>query len=138
MTNIKTCFKCGRDDDSSLTKCPHCGGAMKTPTTMRVLGVVLLTIGASLAGGMTVLIIWITSMAANSGNSGTGSRFTGSQSDLQYIYGLLGLVLVFGLASMTTGLWQIVFGRRNRPLTWIMLGLGVALLIVGIAFKHLT
>jgi hypothetical protein len=87
---------------------------------------------------MTFLIFWSMNMIANSDGPGTGSRFTGTRSDMLFMYGVFGLVLVFGLTSLVAGLWQLIFGKRNMMLVWIMLGLGAIFFFIGIAVQYLN
>jgi hypothetical protein len=77
-------------------------------------------------------------MIANSDGPGTGSRFTGTRSDMLFMYGVFGLVLVFGLTSLVAGLWQLIFGKRNMMLVWIMLSLGAIFFFIGMAVQYLN
>jgi hypothetical protein len=43
------------------------------------------------------------------------------------IAALFGALILFGLISAITGLWQLAVGRRNKYLVWLGLGLGVLL-----------
>jgi len=134
----KTCFKCGYESETELTKCPRCGTGLKSRSMIRGLGVVLVFLGGILVAGMAFLIFWTTNMIANSDRPGATSRFTGSKSDMMFMYSIFGLVLVFGLTSLVAGLWQVIFGRRNLMLVWIMLGLGAAFMIAGTIVQTLT
>ena len=38
-----------------------------------------------------------------------------------------GALILFGLISAITGIWQLAIGRRNKYLVWFGLGLGILL-----------
>jgi len=58
-------------------------------------------------------------------------RFTGTQQEKLLIFGLFGVLLTFGFWSFVTGLWQVVTGRRNKILAWLVVGLGLLISIGG-------
>lgn len=100
-------------------------------TTVRILGGVLIGLGALLMGGMTILTVIITGVIAKSDNPKSTSRFNGSESDMVFMYSIFALVFAFGLTSAVAGVWQIIFGRGNKLLTWIILGLAIIFIIAG-------
>jgi hypothetical protein len=51
------------------------------------------------------------------------------------MFGVFGLVTLFGVVALVTGLWQLIFGKRNKLLTWVVLGLGAVFVIGGLAFN---
>jgi hypothetical protein len=53
------------------------------------------------------------------------------------MFAVFALVFFIGLTAFTAGLWQVVFGRRNLILVWIMLGLGGIFFILGIAVRYM-
>ena len=60
-----------------------------------------------------------------------GTTFTGSAGDAEMILWLFGLVLLFGLVALLTGLWQVATGRRNRWVAIIAVALGAAIFVYG-------
>lgn len=58
-----------------------------------------------------------------------GGRFTGSVRDAEIILWLFGLVLLFGLVSLLTGLSQVATGRRNRRVAVAGVALGMLLFL---------
>jgi hypothetical protein len=59
-----------------------------------------------------------------------GERFTGTVEQGRFILGLFGLVIVFGLTSVVSGVWQIVTGRRNKWIRYFSFGLISVLVLV--------
>ena len=70
--------------------------------------------------------------------SADGHRsFTGTKSDQVMIFGVFALVILFGVVALAAGLWQLIFGRRNKILVWVILGLGFIFVIGSIASSYL-
>jgi hypothetical protein len=118
--------------DASVKLCPRCGkGRVLTRGQVRALGWVLLVIGVFLVafmGGITVLVAGI---IAKAGDPNATSRFTGDSKQMAIMFGLFGLVIAFGLASTVAGASQIRHGRRNKSLVKVIMGIFIALLVVG-------
>lgn len=105
---------------------------------MRALGGVLVALGGLLMAGMTVLSVVMAGVIANSNDPKATTRFTGSESDMVFMFSVFGLVFFFGLAAVSAGLWQLIFGRRNLLFIWVMLGLGIVFFIIGNIVDALT
>jgi hypothetical protein len=69
------------------------------------------------------------------GETIAGSTFTGTPAQAQIEFGLVGLVTIFGLGTILSGLWQIATGGRNRWIAIVMLGLIALLVIAGEAVR---
>ena len=110
---------------------------IKSPAALRALGVVLVVLGGLLMGGMAVLS-WVLYGVINNNDPRASTKFTGSESDMMFMFGIFGLVFFIGLTALVSGLWQIVFGKRNLILVWIMLGLGGIFFIVGTVVRYLN
>ena len=129
----RACYNCDYEvADASVKKCPQCGkGRVLTRGQVRALGWVLVVIGAGLVlfmGGITVLVAGI---IANSNLPGATSRFEGDEKQMAIMFGLFGLVIAFGLASVAGGISQIRHGRRNKTIVKVVLGIFIAILVVG-------
>lgn len=111
---------------------------MKSPAALRALGVVLVVLGGALMGGMAVLSWIMYGVIQNSSDPRASTKFTGSESDMMFMYAIFALVFFIGLTAFTAGLWQVIFGRRNLVLVWIMLALGGIFFILGTAVRYLT
>lgn len=109
----------------------------RSPATLRALGGVLVVLGTLLMGGMAVLS-WVMYGVIQNSDSRASTRFTGSESDMMFMFGIFALIFFIGLTAFSAGLWQIIFGRRNLWLVWAMLGLGGIFFILGTAVRYLT
>jgi MFS family permease len=85
--------------------------------------------GVFLIAIMGYISIWMLDVIYNPGPS--KGQFTGTQEEKFAIFALFAGILVFGLGSFITGGWQALFGRRNRTLSWIVIGLGVVIFAGG-------
>lgn len=126
-----SCSKCRLDSPAGTPVCPRCGGKVMLKTTVRVLGGVLIGLGAFLMGGMAILTVIVTGMIANSDNPKSTTRFNGSESDMVFMYSIFALVFAFGLTSAVAGVWQVIFGRGNKLITWVIFGLAIIFIIAG-------
>ena len=109
---------------------------VKSPAALRALGGVLVVLGSLLMGGMAVLS-WVMYGVINNTDPRASTKFTGTESDIVFMFAIFALVFFIWLTGFVAGLWQIVFGRRNLILVWIMLGLGGIFFIVGMVVKGL-
>ena len=84
-------------------------------------------LGGFLMAMMAGLTFW--TLNAYRPASPNSARFTGTPEQFRMILGLFGLIFIFGLASL-------IFGRRKMLLIWLILGLGAALIVAGIALTR--
>ncbi len=130
MEESSSCYSCGLVTNEVVTQCPKCGRRLRTARQVRRLGWMQLAIGMFLVGLMGTItynlapLLLPTSVAPATG----GARFTGTPEQAQMILGLFAMVIVFGLGSIVSGLWQIKTGRRNKWLFIVMVGLFVVLI----------
>jgi hypothetical protein len=110
---------------------------MKSPGTLRALGVVLVVLGSLLMGGMAILSWIMYGVIQGSSDPRASTKFTGTESDMMFMFGIFALVFFFGLTSFVAGLWQVIFGKRNLILVWIMLGLGGIFMLAGTIVRYL-
>ncbi len=132
MAEISTCtnFSCRAKVEDSVEKCPRCGKKMRTPKTVRRLGWVLLALGLFLIVLMGTITWNLAPMMMHPGDpTATGSSFTGTADQARMILRLFAVVIVFGVATAFNGIWQIVTGRRNLVIMWIVLGIAGVLLV---------
>ncbi len=102
----------------------------ENPTKVRVLGGLLVIIGAGLVAGMAKIMLWIGDISQNGDVDSTGEKWNATPQEQQITFLILGAVMVFGLSSIVTGLWQMISGRRNRKLIWLMIALWIVLLVL--------
>ena len=129
----RTCPKCGDVRATIETKCADCGKLLQKVSTIRVLGVFLVVMGTLLLGIMGWLSLWIYNAMSNTGNS--GSHFNGSPKDALFIVFAFGLVISISLAVTAGGLWQIIFGKRNKLIVFAVMGLGIIIAVTGLAVR---
>lgn len=132
MTAVSTCPRpsCATRVEGNVPDCPNCGGKMLTPRAIKVRGWIILTIGIGLVIAMAVITANLYPLMSQPGvESASGSRFTGTESDVRMILTLFGAVAAFGVASIVTGGYQAATGKRNMVLTWIMVAIAVGLII---------
>lgn len=126
----RSCYGCGLVTYEAAGQCPRCGQQLRTATHVRRLGWVLLVIGLFLVGLMGTITYNVAPLMLRAGEDGSGgASFTGTWEQALIILGLFGLVIMFGLASIFSGLWQIATGRRNKWIFIFMLGLFFLLIL---------
>jgi hypothetical protein len=115
MTNESTCMSpsCGITIDGIVTRCPECGGLMRSSRTIRALGwaaLICCLMALSLIGSM----LWMFS------RSGT---FTGTRVQALLSIGGFSFVVLFVLIGVADSVYRIVTGRPNRGLVKMLLRL---------------
>lgn len=118
-------LNCGFQTHEPLRRCPKCGRPVWTTSEFRLISSGLIFCGLFLSvigGGLIFLLVRVVS-------NGT---FKGGEAAAIFIFGIFGVILSFGLSVLAAGLWQVIFGRANRRLIYILLTtLLVLMLIVG-------
>lgn len=120
---------CSFQTHEPLHHCPKCGRPIWTTNQFRAISAVLIFCGLFFivfGGGLIYALAPID-------NNSSRTRFTGSEARKIFILGIIGVILAFGLSVLAAGLWQVIFGRANRRLIYILLSfLLVLLTIVGV------
>jgi hypothetical protein len=127
----RTCAKCGYFHETFEENCPDCGKPLQKVSTIRALGVLLVVVGTSLLGFMTWLSLWAYGTIAN--HSDSGSHFNGTAKDALFMIFVFGLVIAISLGATAGGLWQIIFGKRNKLIVFAVIGLGIAFAVSGLS-----
>ena len=128
---LRPCHFCGHPLEESYRVCTECGRPNRTPKQVRRLGWVLVGIGTFLVVFMAGVSLVVGRIIARSGNPEAGTRFTGDTSDAAIMFGVFGVIALFGLAAVTAGASQIRHGRTNARLVGVALALGGALFVFG-------
>ena len=133
----RTCYKCHYEAETAETRCPRCRSKkLWTRTETRAMGGVLAVLGSFLMVVMGAIILFFIGLAATAGKKNiSGPRFSGTKNDLFLVFIILGFVFFFGFVSFVAGMWQIILGRRNMVLIWVILALGVVFLVGGSIFR---
>jgi hypothetical protein len=127
----KECFKCRFRGDIAEATCPNCGKKLRTSKNIRVRGAIQLVTGLFLVAMMAGLSIFIWYLTHSSTLSADEAQRIAEQKTMFIgVYALFGIIGLFGLNGIVMGVWQLAFGRRNKPLIWIMFGL-LALILIG-------
>jgi MFS family permease len=129
VEQLRTCYKCSYETHEVVKQCPQCGQRLRTAREVRVLGWIQLLLGLFLVGMMGTISFYVAPILLQAGLPG-GDRFTGTPQQALMILGLFSLVIMFGLTSIVSGLWQIKTGRRNKWIFIFMMGLVIVLLVV--------
>ncbi len=127
----RSCYRCNYETTAPLAKCPQCGQRLRTATTVRRLGWVLVITGAFLVIFMGWITFVVTGIITQANEPGATSRFTGGPEMLLLMYGIFGFVILFGLVALAGGLWQVKYGKRNKKLAYLIFGLGIVFIILG-------
>ena len=125
------CNRCGAETDEPLGNCPRCGRRLHKTSTVRALGWVLVVLGGLLSAFMAWLVVFFTRLIEHSDEPGATTRFTGTASDATFAYGVFAVVLALGLTFVLAGVWQIVYGRRNKKLVFVALALSAVFYALG-------
>jgi MFS family permease len=127
----RNCAKCGYIRDTADTKCADCGRSLQSVAKIRAIGVFLVLVGTGLLGFMSWLALWMYNAIADVPTPGYSPRFTGGKDDVGFIVFAVGLVMVIGLTSIVGGVWQVVFGKRNKLIVALAVVLGLTFLGTG-------
>ena len=131
------CFKCHFETESSGGACPRCGKPLYSEKNIRTRGWVLIGCGLFLAGFMSAITLFVTGLIYNSTNDAAMRAKLESEMHLFVLmYLVFGGVIAAGLTALAMGVWQIVFGRRNRLLVWLFMALVTAAITVGVSFQY--
>jgi hypothetical protein len=127
----KECFKCSFRGETAEANCPKCGKKLRTSKNIRVRGGVQLVTGAFLVlmmAGLSGFIWYLTHKASLSADE--QRRILEQKTMFMGLYAFFAIIGLFGLNGIVMGVWQLAFGRRNKPLIWVMFGL-LALILIG-------
>ena len=129
--DLSTCWSCGYQTHRYVSTCERCGAGMLSKRWSRRFGVVLMLLGLPLALGMAWVLAWMWPTLTHPGIQIGSTRFDGSAAQASGIIALLSAVLVFGAIAFLYGLWQVVTGRRNIKVVYVLVGIAGALYLVG-------
>jgi len=118
MAEFSSCMKCNFETTEAFTHCPQCGGLMFGSKRVRILGWLLVVIGAFLVIMMATVTVFL---------AADFSHFTRTAIQAVFMFFLFAVVIAFGLLALVAGAWQIKYGKRNKTIMFI--GLGVAILL---------
>ena len=120
----KSCYKCGCIRETSDKNCRDCGKVLESVTRIKITGAIQIILSSGLLAFMGWLAFWM--LDANSNN-----HFHGGENDVLFIVFVFALVASISFGTLVAGVWQIVFGRRNKFLMLAMIILGSAFVATG-------
>lgn len=132
MKDKLICSKCSHAASEDVARCPQCGSWMPRAQGVRRRGWVLIVLGVLLVAMMGT-ITFLTAPMMMSRRASSGAGFTGTPEQALLILGLFGIVMIFGITCIGSGLWQIVTGRRSIWIVVITLSLTFLLIVAGSA-----
>lgn len=124
----RTCPKCQDIRETSEVICPVCGESLQSVGKIRAIGIFLVVVGI----GLLVFIGWLATWMLNAVQTGK-TTYHGSPGQTTFIVFVFGLVILISLNAAAAGIWQIVFGKRSKPLRITMIILGFCFLAAGFA-----
>jgi len=134
----RNCFKCGYEAVTQQSHCPRCRKIrLRTAGEIRLLGLLLTFLGTILLIMMSVITVIYAGLIYAPRTPGSSIKFTGTQTDIAFAFAIFAIVLSIGFFFTLAGVWQMIFGRRNKVLLWLGIALGFTLLIGGEVFLAL-
>jgi len=124
----QVCPRCRFEPETFVNNCPQCGQVILSPKRVRVLGWVMFWCGAILTVGMVWLSLVMARTIAHSDDPGATTHFTGDANDVKETFAIFGMVFLFGIVAIVTGVWQVWHGRQNLKLVGFVMFLGILLL----------
>ena len=100
----RVCFRCKWEGETEEKNCPRCHEMLYTSGYIQASGVILTAIGAGLVIVMSVISLLVAYAIQQSGKPGGRFKYTGTRQDMIMIFAVFGVVMLFGLASLTEGL----------------------------------
>lgn len=130
MEDVSNCTKCDFQTSEPIKECPECGRRLIKAKTVRRLGWVLLVIGVFLVTIMSGISFVVAQAIYQTGQPGSTTSFTGDSRDVAFIVGIFSVVFAIGFTSIVGGIWQIKYGKRNKKIMFLIIGLAVVFYIV--------
>jgi sulfite exporter TauE/SafE len=101
----------------------------------RVRGWVLVVIGLFLILVIGAVTWLLAPRMLNPGVEIEGSTFSGTPDQALLIFGLFGIVTLFGIGTLANGVILVATGRRNRALTIMLVTIATPFLVLGWALR---
>ncbi len=136
---FRSCFKCRFEGNVPRNICPRCGKRLYTATNVRWRGTILLLLGLfliGLMGGIAVFVSMLLMQAAQRPEN--TAKFNQDEHLFLMVYIVFAGVIGMGVAAAMSGIWMLIFGKRNRYLFWLFMALLFLTLVVGRIFQGLT
>lgn len=125
--DLSKCWSCGLETYVFRSTCPRCGASLQSKRWSRRFGALLVVLGGALTAGLGWLILVLGPILRHPGEDIGGTRFDGTPSQAMMVLGILSVVLMFGLATLGYGIFQVITGRRSKLVVRFMLALALLL-----------
>lgn len=133
----RSCYKCKTEIETAEAKCARCGRRLRSRTEIRTLGALMIFLGSFLIIFMGYISLWMYNVILHP-ETANGAKFTGDNNELLLIAAVFGFVFLFSLVAVINGFWQLIFGRRNMILVWIIIVFGIIFIGSGLALTLFT
>src|SRR5580765_292116 len=133
----RECFKCSYPGVIGQTTCPICGKNLYTSENIRNRGTLLIGVGAFLCLFMGAIALAVFSFLTEAAKNPDNHRRMAPSMFLS-IYAIFAAVIAFGANSIATGIWQVIFGTRNRIFIWLMWAILATIFVAGGIFQMLA
>ncbi len=102
---------------------------LPSPRKIRALGWLLIIVGLILALGTSRIAYGLHEVIAHQAEKGATTSWNGDPEMTRLTFELFGALVLFGLVSSVTGIYQVVTGSRHRFLAGVML-----VVLVGVVY----
>ncbi len=133
----RQCFKCNYQGISNSAKCPKCRSTkFLNERNVRIRGGILVGVGLFLVVLMGVIAVFVGMLLFSVAKDPANAKKLNNESGaLLGVAALFAGVIAFGINSIVSGSWMLVFGRRNRVLVWVMWVLLALIFAAGAFFR---
>ncbi len=121
---FQMCFACDYQAVTAERHCPRCAKPLQNTVTIRVIGGVLTAIGIFITGVIGVVMVSINGIADNP------EKWRAAPEETKFIFGVLTLILAFGLSALINGGWHLITGKRHKKLMLMMIGAGIGMWVL--------
>ncbi len=112
--DLSACISCGYTTHALRSHCPQCGAGLQSRRWARRFGFALVWCGLFITGLMGAVLYYAAPLLLSPGETINGTTFSGTATQAWAVFGIMGLVLAFGVTVLLYGAWQVWTGRRNR------------------------
>ena len=130
--DLSKCYNCGYETHKLRSHCPKCGATLQSRRWSRRFGAGLLICGLIICGIMSFILMDMGASLLNPGVSSGATRFSGTPAKGRMIIAVFAAVLAFGLTAVGYGLWQMVTGRRSKPVIYFLVGIAALLVLLAL------